>query len=297
MAATIEPLSPVGREAARRRRALLVIAAVAIVLLVLVYGFAVHTRWGQRLDSAAIRGRHVLSPRDIRVARRVHEIISIASVVLLGSAVCLVALARRRVRLAFGVGVMMVGALLTTEVLKRTLPRPDLGVLDPLRSPSFPSGHTTIAMALSVGAVMVAPVRHRAVLAILGVAFSATIGWSLIITASHRPSDPIGAALVVTAWSATAAAMLIEPAARRHRHATWLQLPPYMALAGGLMLAGAFLVVSVVAVAVESGRIRTVPVGRTFAAAGASIIGAILLCTAVILLAIGDEELDRPARL
>ena len=281
-------------EALRRRRALVVLAAVAVVALVVVYAFAVHTHWGQRLDSAAIRGRHVLSPRDIHVARRIHQIISIASVVLLGSAVCLVALARRRLRLAVGVGVMMVGAVLTTEVLKHTLSRPDLGVLDPLRSPSFPSGHTTVAMALSIGAVMVVPIRHRAAVAILGVVFSATIGCSLIITASHRPSDPIGAALVVTAWAAATAAALLQPTPRRAADRPWLHLPPYMAIGGVLLLTAAFLVVAAVAIAVESGRLQTVPVGRTFAAAGVTIVGTILLCIAVFLLAIGDEDLDRP---
>lgn len=276
-----------------RRRALLLLAGAATVLVIVVYGFAVHTSWGQRLDSAAIRGRHLLAARDIRVARRVHQTISIASVVLLGSAICLMALGRRRPRLAVGVGVMMVGSLLTTELLKRVLPRPDLGILDPLRKPSFPSGHTTIAVALAIGAVMVVPIRHRGAIAVLGVGFSAAIGISLVITASHRPSDPIGAALVVTAWSAATAAALLQPAPRRRADRPWLRLPPYMALGGVLLLTASFLVVVAVAIAIESGRLRTVPVGRTFVASGAAIVGAILLCTAVFLIAIGDEELDR----
>ena len=278
------------------RRALVGIAVAATALLIAVYAFAVETRWGQRLDATAIKGRRVLSRHDIHVAARLHATIGVASVVLLGSAIVLVALVRGRPRLALGVGTVMAGSLATTEVMKRVLGHPNLGVVDALRhAPTFPSGHTTIAMALSVGAMFVAPRRFRTTVAVVGVVFAAAIGCSMVITASHRPSDPIGAALVVTAWSAAVAAVLLRTEPARHPgRPTWLRLSPWMALGGVMLLSAAFVSVVIVAIAIHYGRLDTVEIGRAFVAAAGAIVGTVMTCMAVLLLALHDTELDRP---
>jgi hypothetical protein len=52
------------------RRALVGLAAAATLLVIVVYVLAVRTAWGQRLDAAAVRGRLVLTRRDIHVAAR-----------------------------------------------------------------------------------------------------------------------------------------------------------------------------------------------------------------------------------
>jgi membrane-associated phospholipid phosphatase len=289
---------PTSLDTVRTRQVLLGIAVLAIVLFVLLYTLAVHTHWGQRLDAAALEGRGLLSRHDVHVAARLHNWIDVASLTLLGGAVMLVALVRRRVRLAFGVGTIIVGSVATSELLKHTLSRPFLGVSDSIGSmPSYPSGHTSIAMSLSVGAVFVAPRRFRAPVAVLGVIFSAAMGCSLVATANHRPSDTVGAAFVVTAWSAAVAALLLrtDPAAARGRPALQT-INPWMALGGIALLVASFGVAAITIVAGHYGRLQTVHFGRAFVAAGSAITGTILLCMAALLTALQDSELDPRAR-
>src|SRR4051794_11521770 len=210
------------------RGQLLAIAAASIVLFVLTYAFTVRTASGQKLDISALKGRHVLSRHDLHVAQRLHTSLDLASLALLGSAILLVALLRGRPRVAVGVFALIVGSLLTSETLKQVLGRPNLGVAGAFaKGASFPSGHTTIAMALAVGAVFVSPSRFRVAVAVLGVVFASTIGCSLVATASHRPGDVVGAVLVVTAWAAVIAAMLLRPDARGpRRRAALLRASP-----------------------------------------------------------------------
>ena len=283
------------RDLEARRRAFAV-AAIAGVLVVFVYLLAVHTAWGQRLDATAVRGRRVLSQNDIDVAARVHRTIDIASLVFLGAAIMLVALARRRPRLAIGSGVIVAGSLATTEVLKHVLGRPQLGVFDAVKqTQSYPSGHTTIAMALAVGAMFVAPRRVRASVATAGVVFAAAVGCSLIATASHRPSDPIGAALVVTAWGSVVAAFLLRADEHPGRRSVWLHVTPWMATIGAACLGAAFGGVIVLTIAIHRGNLSSVGVGRAFAVAAIAIVGAVTTGMAALLFVIRDAELDRPS--
>jgi hypothetical protein len=291
-------LDPAQLDTLRARQVLFAIAATATVLFVLLYAFAVHTHWGQRLDAAALEGRGLLSSRDIHVAARVHNWIDVASLTLLGGAVMLVALLRRRVRLAFGVGAIIMGSVSTSELLKHTLSRPHLAVYDAIGSmPSYPSGHTTIALSLSVSAVFVAPRRFRAPVALLGVIFSAAMAGSLVATANHRPSDTIGAAFMVTAWSAAMGALLLrtDPPDTPGRPAL-LTVNPWMALGGIALLVASFGVAAITIVAMHYGRLQTVHFGRAFVAAGGAITGTILLCMAALLGALHTSELDPRAR-
>jgi membrane-associated phospholipid phosphatase len=282
---------------ARPGRALVAVAAAATLFVGAVYALAVRTTWGQRFDGAAVKGRHVLSARNIHAAARLHTSVDVASLALLGGAVMLVALLRGRPRLAVGVGVLIAGSLTTTEALKRLLDRPNLGVVDALhRTPSFPSGHTTIAMALSVGAIFVTPRRRRAMVATFGVAFASIVGCSVVATASHRPSDAIGAALVVTAWAAAVAAVLLRSdAARPRTRTTRLHLAPWMALAGIALLVASFVAAGMTIVAIHFGSVGTIELGRAFVAAGSAIVGTMLICTAVLLIALHDTDLGRPS--
>ena len=127
------------------RRSLFAIATAALGAMVAVYLVAVRTSWGQRLDTAALKGRkRVLSRHDIRLAQTLHTHIDIAALALLGGAILVVALLRGRRRLAVGIAVIIAGSLMSTEVLKHLLPRPVLIANDPWKhAATFPSGHTT----------------------------------------------------------------------------------------------------------------------------------------------------------
>jgi membrane-associated phospholipid phosphatase len=280
------------------RRWLLGIVGGASLALVAVYGIAVRTRWGQRLDNAALRGRRLFSAHDVRVAQALHTRIDIASVALLGGGIVLVALLRGRAQLATGVGAIIVGSFATAELLKRVVGRPRFLAGDSFNhAATFPSGHTTIATALAVGALFVAPRRFRAITAAIGSIFAAVIGCSMIVTASHRPSDVIGAVLIVTAWSAAVAAILLKahPSATRPRP-LWTRSSPWMLLAGAALLGVAFASAVVVALAIHHGRLDTVELGRAFAGAAFAIFGTTTTCVATLMFALHDVELDKPGR-
>jgi membrane-associated phospholipid phosphatase len=279
------------------RRSLLVIAVVASLLVAIVYVLAVRTPWGQHLDAAALRGRYLLSRRDVRGAQRLHTTIDIASVALFGGAILLVAFLRGRPRLAIAVAALLVGSLATSELLKHLLGRPRFAGVDPLRhAPSYPSGHTTIAMALTVGAIFVAPRRYRGIVAAVGVAFAAAIGCSLVVTASHRPSDTIGAVLIVTAWSAAVAMTVARSRPVRAPVKPFLtRLSPWMAVAGVVLLIVAFLSAVFVALAIHHGRLDAVELGRALVGAASAILGMTIICTAALLIALHDVDLDKPA--
>jgi membrane-associated phospholipid phosphatase len=261
-------------------------------LFVVLYALLERTSWGQRLDTTALRGRLILSRREIVAAGRLHASIDVVSLGLIGSAIVLAAVARRRLTLALGAFVLIAGSLLTAEALKHTLGRPRL-VLDAVGNhSSYPSGHTAVAMSLSVAAVFVAPIELRSAVAMLGALFTSVVGCSLVASASHRPSDMIGSALVVTAWAAVVAACLIRRGdATPPPRSPWLQVPPWMALAGvGCLLAG-FVAAAVSLVAFHKGGLGAVHLGRAFAGASAAIVGTILLCNAALLSALHNIEL------
>jgi hypothetical protein len=182
--------------------------------------------------------------------------------------------------------------------LKRVLDRPRLGVHDIVaHTPSYPSGHTTVAFALALGAAFVVPARYRAVVATIGAVFASAIGMSVVVTASHRPSDAIGAALVVAAWAAAVAAVLVRtPADRTTRRPTWVRLSPWLGLLGIAFLLIAATGAALTVVGVHFGAVKTIHIGRAFVLAASAITGTILTCTAAILLALHDVPLDRRAR-
>ncbi|HTL85338.1 MAG TPA: phosphatase PAP2 family protein [Acidimicrobiia bacterium] len=282
------------------RRVFAGMAVVASCLVIVVYVIAVRTSWGQHLDAAAVKGRrNVLSKEGVRVAHTVHTTIDIASLVLFGGTIVGIAVLRGRVRLAAGVAAIIVGSLATTELLKRVLPRPDLGVADALRNaPSYPSGHTTIAMALSIGAILVAPRRLRAGVAVIGVAFASAIGCSVVVTASHRPSDVVGAALVVTAWSTATIAYLLRSTELGHssQRRSWMRVEPLMVIVGSALVGSAFLGIVGLTIAFHDGPLDAVELGRAFIIAATTVIGTVMLCTAIPLVSLQDTELDRPVR-
>lgn len=279
-----------------KQRALETTAAVSVLLFVALYLFAVRTAWGQRLDATAVRGRHALRIETVHAAHRLLTTIDVASVALLGGAIVGVALLRGRPRLAVGAGIVMAGATLTSEILKHfVLPRPDLGVVDALgRTPSFPSGHTTVAMSLAVGAVLVAPSRWRSLVGMLGALYAGAIGVAVVATASHRASDPIGAVLVVTAWASTVLTVFIGRGLDERRETRGPSATPWFASAGLALLVIAFVGLAVTVVAIRRNDVDTVDLGGAFAAAAAAITGAVLVAMATLLAVLRGIALDPP---
>jgi membrane-associated phospholipid phosphatase len=133
------------------------------------------------------------------------------------AALCLYGLRSRRPGLTVAAAFMVVGANLSTQLLKSdwaeaaasSLLRIDPGL------PSFPSGHATGAMSLAVAAVLVAPHGRRLLVGAGGGLFVLAQAVSMLALGWHRPSDVVAAYAMVGAWTCLVLGALI--AARRWR--------------------------------------------------------------------------------
>ena len=149
---------------------------------------------GPRVDGPASFLLHLLNPLQF---------------VLWGVALMAVAIARERPRVALAVAAVMGLAPLTAETLKPLLAHPHFSVGDVfIGAASWPSGHSTAAMALVLSIVLVAPARLRPLVASIGALYVVAVGCSLLILAWHMPSDVLGGYLVATLWMALALAAL-----------------------------------------------------------------------------------------
>ena len=193
-----------------RVRRFLAASVVGVALLALLYLVLVRTKWGQHFDDIAFDGRGVEDPEVTRATNDLLHSVTRSSLVLLTGALVLFALARRRWRLALIAGASITGAVATTEILKlHVLTRPDLDGIAGIEQNSFPSGHATIGMALSLGLVMVSPQRWRWLAAIAALVVAMTFGVGVLATGWHRPSDTLGAYLVAVIWIALGTALLL----------------------------------------------------------------------------------------
>jgi len=130
---------------------------------------------------------------------------------LLGGLLVTVALVRRRYRTALVVPVVLVGAELTTQVLKPLLATPRVSdwMEGHIAAASWPSGHSTAALALALCAVLVAPQRLRPAVAAVGALFAAAVAYAILVLAWHFPSDVLGGFLVAATWTLLAVAALL----------------------------------------------------------------------------------------
>ncbi|PWD50662.1 phosphoesterase PA-phosphatase [Serinibacter arcticus] len=160
----------------------------------------VQTTTGLWVDEIAFtgseRGRDQLEPVS-------HLVLSVVGVpFLVGAMVVAVAvsLLRRQWGDAARAVLIVVGANLTTQVLKELIDRPDVDGMASLAN-SLPSGHTTVAASVAAVALLVAPRPARPLVAILGATYTAATAVATMSLGWHRPSDVIAAIAVVTAWT------------------------------------------------------------------------------------------------
>ena len=159
-------------------------------------------------------------------------IVSVPVMVAAGIVVALVAAARRRPTLAGRALGAVIGANITTQILKDyILTRPNLGVTTGAGN-SLPSGHTTVAVTLSLALIVVAPQWFRSPSAWIGWAWTSLMGVSVMMEGWHRPSDVITAALIAGAW-----ALALSPIERRPRHGAQVQRVMVWASLGLIVIA------------------------------------------------------------
>jgi membrane-associated phospholipid phosphatase len=286
----------------RRRRSAVLLAygAACVVGLALCYLVAVRTGWGQHLDDDALLGRS-LNPRVQQATSRLLRSIDVTSLAGLGGAIVLIALARARVWLAVSAAILIFGATVTSEVLKRILARPELTHPDRLATASFPSGHTTVAASLAVALLIVVPPRWRGLVAVAGIAYAVVVGAATVTAGWHRPSDVVGAFFVTFAWATAICALLVagrgsgSRAGRREaRQSGRLAVP--LLVVGALILAVVGFAFAGTLAAIEDRHLQTVPFGAAYAGSVASILAAGSVLVAAFLACLRGVVLDAPRR-
>lgn len=174
----------------------------SVLLMAIVYAGLVLTATGQRWENAVLTGR--LTDETLAAAHeanRTLQHITLSSLAVALLVLTVIGAVRRRYALTVAALGTVAVSLFLAEVLKRyLLVRPDLVDAPPhLVQNSFPSGHTTIAMSVFVGLVLVVPVRARGVAVGVCALWAAAVGAYTVAAGWHRPSDAIGADLLVLA--------------------------------------------------------------------------------------------------
>ena len=224
-------------------------AGASIVLLALTWLAAFHVGFGAHADRAILNGFGGLQrPRVNHLANLIASLCNPKPFVAFAAVIVLVALVRRRPRLALATAAILLGANTTTELLKPLLASPRGLPGQATAVASWPSGHATAAMSLALCAVLVAPARLRPALAALGAVFAVAVSYSFLHLGWHYPSDVLGGFLVAATWTLVVVAALFTIEARRGEQPSTagserLSLrtaltPPALALAGAVALAG-----------------------------------------------------------
>jgi membrane-associated phospholipid phosphatase len=196
---------------------LLALAVAEVAGFIGICRFFVQSEHGQLLDTVALTGNRIGQARVEGLVDTVLNTMSGLSLAIATAVVGFIALIRRRIAVAFGAILLIVGANVTTQVLKQVIYRPEVGV-DLERAAagnSLPSGHATIAASVAVAVMLVLPARLRGVGGMLGALLTAVVGVATLSAGWHRPSDAVAALLIVGAWTCVAG-LFIVIAQRRH---------------------------------------------------------------------------------
>lgn len=124
-------------------------------------------------------------------------------------AVTVAGLASGRYRELAIAAAVVLGANITTQVMKAALAHPRLqsalGASGPV-AVGYPSGHTTAAFSVGFALWLVVPPRHRRLAAAAGLGYGLLVGAGVVVAGWHFLTDVAGAILVVGFWACLALA-------------------------------------------------------------------------------------------
>lgn len=188
-------------------------AALSLAGLILTGIVALALPVGHSLDATTLHGfmgfdRPIADPLILLVIQVGNPVIY----ALLGGLIANFALRHRRPQLAVAIVVILFGSVVSAELLKLLLAGLRQGVwISPdwsIGGASWPSGHATAAMSLSMCAIMVTPPARRHLTAAAGAALTIAVSYALVIAGGHLPSDVIGAFFLSALWTSLAVAVL-----------------------------------------------------------------------------------------
>ena len=230
-----------------------------------------------RIDGVATVISHLCDPLQYAIA----ALIMIA-----------IAVKVRGARTAAAITVFLVGANATSQLLKPVLAHHreiwhSQWHLNNLADGSYPSGHATAAMALSLALVIIVPHAYRPLVAALGVVFTLAVSFSILILVAHFPSDVVGGYLVATAWG------LLTFAALRTVNERWPQEGTVREAARNALpapsaatVAKGALAAALIAALVSVGRVHQIASFANRHTAATAVASAIVVAAAVLLAAV-----------
>jgi membrane-associated phospholipid phosphatase len=199
-----------GRIAPSSPQAALGLAALCVVALGLVWVVAELVPQAHFRDAVVLHDFMLLSgPRVDPIGELLLHPLDVLPFTIWGVALVAIALARERPRVAVAAATIMSMAPLSTEILKPLTAHTHLRMYAVQIGPvSWPSGHSTAALALVLAALLVTPARLRPYMAVVGALYAAAVGCFLLILSWHMPSDVVAGYLMATLWAALAVAAL-----------------------------------------------------------------------------------------
>src|SRR4051794_38635978 len=188
------------------------LAAVAAVLLAVTGVLAKLVPVTQQGDARTLHGFLDLNaPRLSGPLDTIAHLADPAPYAVFGLLLALVALARRRWRVAAAIPVLFVLTGATTESLKQLPAGPRreewLGQ-GQIAAASGPPGHSTAAMTMALCAVLAAPPRLRPTVAVAGGGFALAVAYAILTLGWHFPSDVFGGYLVAATYVLLAVALI-----------------------------------------------------------------------------------------
>lgn len=175
------------------------------------------TRWGIAFDAEIATHRSgVLTVVAKAATHAASSAVAVALVILVP---LLLWLLRRR-RDAVLALLVLAGALAVAYVAKLAVgeqrPPSSLWVIAPDNAQSFPSGHTTVAAALTLALALVMRGRARVAIAVAGAVLTVVVAMARVYLGVHYPLDVIGGALAAACAALLACGLVWLPIAR-HR--------------------------------------------------------------------------------
>jgi membrane-associated phospholipid phosphatase len=274
----------------RRAKFALIGAGIGVALLFVTWFAAFHIGFIERADQKIFSGFGGLShrPQLNTLANRIADLCNPKPYVYFCALPVLIALARRRARVAITISGILLGANVTTQLLKPMLAqhRADslLGTILPPDAASWPSGHATAAMSLALCLVLACPGRLRPAMAALGAAFAIAVSYSFMTLGWHYPTDVLGGFLIAMTWTLLGVAALFAADARMRRAELTSADPVPTSVALGppaATLAGALGVAAVVTVTRPTAIVSYATAHQTF------VIGAVGIGVVALLIATG----------
>jgi membrane-associated phospholipid phosphatase len=194
----------------RRTSVCVVLAATCAGAALATWFVAFNTGEGKALDARVLRDFRSLPPiLTVRPSLDTVALLRPGTYVAIAVLLPVIAVLRGRRYEAVAALLVLAGSNATTQMLKMLLDTSQ-GPLPRLNTP-WPSGHTTAVMALGAAVVIVIPWRWRPLAAAVGSVAAVAMSFAVLVLATHRLSDVIGALLITGGWVALAAAM--NPAA------------------------------------------------------------------------------------